>query len=153
VLRGIRQFGACSGTSAAPPGTDYMSIDVLTAVVSDMATEFAKVSPTEQKRYEPSPAVLDRILQGCIDRQHVRSARAFIGSPQLSARLEALGFVPESIFRRVSHEAFEAMDARGLFQVRKAGLSHVPGMRAMMSNEAAVAMIYYCSAGRWLNLC
>ena len=79
----------------------------------------------------------------------MRSARAFIGSPQLSARL---GFVPDSIFRRVSHEAFEAMDARGLFQVREAGLSYVPGMQAMMSNEAAVAIIYYCSFDRWLNL-
>ena len=88
-----------------------------------------------------------------MSRSQAHVLQSFIGSPQLSARLEALGFVPESIFRRVSHEAFEAMDARGLFQVRKAGLSHVPGMRAMMSNEAAVAMIYYCSAGGWLNLC
>ena len=37
-------------------------------------------------------------------------------------------------------EAFEAMYARGIFQVRKAGLSYVPGMRAMMSNEAATAI-------------
>ena len=53
-----------SGTSAAPPGIDYMGIDVLKAAGSDMAME----SLQQSRSVTNPPAVLDWIRKGCTDR-------------------------------------------------------------------------------------
>ncbi len=108
------ELGLGSDDAAGEGGFRFLGKTVLQAVLDKLVEEFHCQTPQQQLQWRPSPVVLSRIVRGCTDEQHVRSAQALLGSPQLAAALHRFGYRRQALVMRTLHAAFEAQDARHL---------------------------------------